>query len=86
MRKHQLVFNEELLTLYHNSEEWVLWNGTKVINWSSQAGELFDLYGREDGNRLYGEIVNATEFGKGPLVSEEEVPREVLELAEKFSE
>lgn len=86
MRVHPIQFNNESFKLYHNSEEWVLYDGKKVIAWSTEAGVLFDLYGKEGATKLYGEIVNVTEFGKGDHTESENVPKEVLILAEKFSD
>lgn len=86
MRVYPIQFNNESFTLYHNSEEWVLHDGEKVVTWSAEAGALFDLYGKEGATKLYGEIVNVTEFGKGDHTEDENVPQEVLTLAEKFSD
>ena len=86
MRIYDLNFHNENLTLYHNSEEWVLHNGEKVVTWSSEAGSLLDLYGKEAGTQLYREIVTITEFGKGHVIEEERLPDEVRKLAEKFSD
>jgi hypothetical protein len=86
MRQYQLTYNEEDLTLYHNSEEWVLHDGKKVITWSGNSGELFELYGKEAAIELYRDIVNVTEMGKGAILELEQIPKDVLLLSEKFSE
>ncbi len=86
MRVYPIQFKDESFKLYHNSEEWVLHNGEKVVTWSNEASILFDLYGKEGATKLYGEIVSITEFGKGDVVEDETLPQEVLTLAEKFSD
>lgn len=87
MRVYPIHFNDEKLTLYHNSEEWVLCsNDNKIITWSSEAGTLFDLYGKEAATRLYGEIVTITEFGKGDQIDDQKIPPDVQHLAKNFSD
>lgn len=86
MRVYPIQFENESFKLYHNSEEWVLHDGEKVVTWSKEAGALFDLYGKEGATKLYGEIVNITEFGKGDHAKDDSVPQEVLALSKEFSD